>query len=68
MVAEGDQGQPVVVARRVRVAALPRPPDEPGPFGGGSDPGGLVLVQTDTATGAALAVAARGGALGVMLG
>lgn len=68
VVGQGQRGEPVVLARRVRVAALPRPSPDSGPLGSAGDPGGLMLVQTDATIGAALAVAASAGALGVMLG
>ncbi|WP_203568502.1 SAF domain-containing protein [Aestuariimicrobium ganziense] len=65
VVSTDAQGRPVVLAPRVRVAALPQPA-QGGPLAGGDDGRGLVLVQTDTETGARLVSAAAVGQVGLM--
>lgn len=64
VVSPGDGGQAITLASRVRVAALPDP--AAGGLGAGEEP--LVVVSADRSSGARLAAAATGQALGIALG
>lgn len=69
VVAPDSEGRTKVVAARVRVAALPRPPSQSGPFGDASSTqSGVVVVQADSATGQELAAWASHPSLGITWG
>ncbi|MGA4507991.1 SAF domain-containing protein [Propionibacteriaceae bacterium G1746] len=62
-----DSGTPVVLARRVRVAAVPGPADAGG-LGGASSSGGIVVVDVDEKTAVTLGAWAGNPGLSVTLG
>lgn len=66
VVAPGQEGQPVTVASRVRVAALPGSTDGAGLDGTGSR--ALLVVAADQATASRLAAFSTGQGLGIALG
>lgn len=67
VIGSDDAGTPVVLARRVRIAAVPGTADE-GPLGSAGTAGGVVVVDVDEATAVKLSAWSSNPGLSVSLG
>ena len=67
VIGSDDSGAPLVLARRVRIAAVPASTEQ-GPLGGASSVGGMVVVDVDEATAVKLSAWSSNPGLSVSLG